>query len=316
MCWLGKDAALRGGIRMMNAHSRPSMFEWLFKPDTVADKVVHLGVAGVVLAAIVKDAVVQVTPSVGMACLICLAIALLLALPILGKKAVNEDSSLRSAILALAIAFLGTAILYFLSWTKVWDLPKGYHAATDVISTLFYVAAWYILSAREPDEQTKTADRFALTILCIGLLVAGVTKLVLDQPLVNLPKTETYRFLFEQGSEARLILNAEAARLVLNLCNGAIFLSLYGQLRRLYTSPDPITHVFILLFGCAQIAAHGRDCLSAATPCAPPTVEAIAALSIAWILLLGKIAFALYLSYLYFNGTPEKLEDAKVPGVS
>jgi len=72
-------------------------------------------------------------------------------------------------------------------------------------------------------------------------------------------------------------------------------------MRRLFASPDWLTHIMILLFGCAQIAAQGRDCLESQHPCLPPSLESLAALAIAWSLLLGKIAFGGYASYLYFN---------------
>jgi hypothetical protein len=72
-------------------------------------------------------------------------------------------------------------------------------------------------------------------------------------------------------------------------------------MRRLLPSPDPVAHVIILLYGCAQIAAQGTDCLSAKNACAPPALENFVALAIAWTLLLGKIAFGAYTSCLYFN---------------
>ena len=67
---------------------------------------------------------------------------------------------------------------------------------------------------------------------------------------------------------------------------------------------DPVSHGLIVLFGCAQIAAQGRDCLTARHACVAQSIEGLTAYAIVWVLLLGKIAFAAYALYCYFNEQP------------
>lgn len=268
----------------MTTAKRPTMFEWIFKPDSFGDRILHVGFGGFILAAILKDAIKQLTPSTEVTSFVCFSFALLLALPAVIGKTPPKDPTLRWPILALATAYAWMSLLYFFNWTQLVKLAAGYDAVTDLIGTLFFVVAWFMISVREADKQSQVADRFALVILCLLALASGASKLLIDSAI--------------GGSAA----DGAAARLFLNVCNGAVFLSLYGQMRRLLPPPDPVTHTLILLYGCAQIAAHGRDCLSASKPCSPPALESFVALAIAWTLLLGKVAFGAYVSYLYFNG--------------
>ncbi len=264
------------------------MFEWIFRPDTLWDKILHLGFGGFILAIVAKNAIGQITPSPGATSFVCFAFSLLLAIPALIGNSPSKDPILRWPTLALAVAYAWMSLLYFFNWTHLWthllNLSAGYDAVTDLIGTLFFVVAWYMVSAGETDKQSQVAERIALALLCLVVLAAGVSKLLVDAGV--------------GGSLA----DGQAARLILNICNGAIFLSLYGQMRRLFPSPDPVTHIVVVLYGCAQIAAQGRDCLSTSVPCAPPALEGLVALAIAWTLLLGKVAFGAYVSYIYFNG--------------
>ncbi|SRR6266481_291762 len=263
------------------------MLEWIFKSDTGLDKILRLGFGGFILGVLVKNVIVQITPSGAGNTLICLAVSLLLVLPVLTNTP-PKDPTLKGPTIALASAYVWISLLYFFHWTHLVDLPKGYDAVTDLIGTFCFVVAWGMVSGRETDKQSKGAERVALAVLCLFAFVSGASKLLID--------------LHVHGG---MPADGQAARLILNVCNGAIFLSLYGQMRRLLPSPDLISHTVILLFGCAQIAAHGRDCLESKA-CASPSLEGIVALMIAWTLLLGKIAFGAYISYLYFNGQVEE----------
>jgi hypothetical protein len=260
------------------------MSEWLFRPETALDKALHLGFGGFVLAELLKNALSQITPSSETNFMLCLAFTLLLAVPVL-IGTTSADSRLRLLFLTLAVAFAWMALLYFISWMHLVKLSAGYDAVTDLIGTLFFLVGWYIISEHESDKPSRTVDRVALVVLGLLVFVSGASKLLVD---------------IKDGGAGDA---GQAARLILNMCNGAIFLSLYGQVRRLLPPPDPVTHVFILLYGCAQIAAHGTSCLfSVPKPCTRSSFEWLVAITVAWLLLLGKIAFGTYLSYLYFNG--------------
>lgn len=272
------------------------MFQWMFKPDTRFDKFLRAGSGGFFVTILITAAIQHVTATRGVTALVCLAFALLLSVPpIIGVHPKNH--SLNAPVLALSMAYAWMALLYLLSWTKLVVRSAGYDAITDVVGTLFFVVAWFLTSTCEMEGSSVTSERVAIVTLCLLLFMSGAAKCVIEL------------------RREQLSADYQAARLLLNICNGAIVLSLYGVMRRLFPPPDPVTHVVILLFGCAQIAAHGRDCLSVGNACQPPSTEYVIAVFIAWTLLLGKIAFGAYLSYLYFNarvrGSVGMLSNAK-----
>jgi hypothetical protein len=278
------------------------MVEWIFKPNTSWDRGVHLGVGGFILGALILEVVKNATasassaagPSPALTSIVCFAFALILAIPALIRDTPPKAPILGWLNLTLAMAYTWMSLLYFFKWRNICSLPVGYDAATDLVGTLFYAVAWFKVSTNETDHQAQLAERAALAFVCLLAVVFGTTKLVIESPL---------RGLTADQLAAQLALpHYQAVRLALNVCNGAVFLSLYNQMRRLLAAPDPVTHVLVLLYGCAQIAAHGTDCLSAKNACTSPAIENFVALAIAWTLLLGKIAFGTYASYLYFNG--------------
>jgi hypothetical protein len=274
-----------------------SMLSWIFKPDTLTDKILHSGIGGVILLILFKNVIGEVKTTPGTVSFICLLLALLLLLPILVTNKQPKDGIVIRPALLLAIAYAWISLLYFFKWVKLVRLPAQYaqyDAITDVFGTLFFICAWFMFSKHDPDREGRIAERTAFVVLTLITFGAGVSKTLIDMNIV--------------GSGA----DDPAARLILNICNALVVFSLYGQVRRLLPAPDPITHVLILLYGCAQIAAPARDCLYASSPCALPSLQAFVALAVDWSLLLGKIAFAVYVSYLYFNYDLSSKEYAQV----
>lgn len=261
------------------------MFQWMFGPA----RWLHAGVGGFILAALAPDIAHAIKPTPPVMTVVAVVFAAVLALPLIVDQGRNYRRPQTICAIFLAIAYVCMAALYFLSWSGLVQHSRGYDAITDFVSTAFFACAWATLTVLEPDIQSRLVDRFAVAILLTTALLAGVAKFNLDAR----PGTP----------------DDDAARLMLNLCNGAVFLSLYAQMRRVFAPPDPVSHLVILLYGCAQIAAHGADCFGANT-CKLPAAVAVAALVIAWGLLLGKIAFAGYVAYICFNpGNPPANSD-------
>ena len=266
------------------------MVAWIFKSNTPLDGFLRVGFGGSVLVLLGKNAVGQINTTPGTVSLICLLSAFLLAFPAINSKTQPADESVRRPVLVLSVAYAWMALLYFFKWIGWARVPATYDAFTDVLGTLFFIVAWFMLLPLETDEQSHSAEAAALTVLTFLTVAAGFSKAFVEMPAQ-----------FGQTDEV-------AVRLALNICNAAVFFSLYGLMRRLLPSPDPVTHVLLVLYGCAQIAAPARDCLTAvsgtvsALPCTFPSFPRFLGAAVEWILLLGKVAFAVYLSYLYFNG--------------
>jgi len=268
------------------------MGEWLFKNDTWAELAVRLGFFGYLLAAVgasLIDKLDQVIPTDAAQFVGSIIIALLLFLPwYLGLKPRDVHFSKFAVIMAGAYGLIGSLyLLHLLGLHPFANAPiaKSYDTLTDVLGSLVFVAGWHNLSQFNPEPSDVRSERVIIILLTFVLVACGVWKGWVEA--VANPSAES----------------VAAARLLLNACNGAIFLSLYIQMRRLLQFPDPLTHLLIVLFGCAQIAASGRDCLSDVQQCAASTAQGIAAYSIAWMLLAGKIAFGVYVLFLYYNGT-------------
>ncbi|HVL08627.1 MAG TPA: hypothetical protein VM512_05660 [Burkholderiaceae bacterium] len=172
-------------------------------------------------------------------------------------------------------------LLYLLDVLNILTIPTGFDSLTDAIGTMWFVATWYVLAGRE-NHEARSAEMLLIVLVALSVFIVGGVKFGLQ---ISNPQSEEYN----------------SARLMLNLCNGVVMLGLYRTARGSLPPPDPASHAFIILFGCAQIAAHGRDCLSAVPACTANTVSGLVALSIAWALILGKVAFAAYISYCYFN---------------
>jgi hypothetical protein len=255
----------------------PTMFQWMFGP---AARWLHASVGGFVLAALAPDVIHAIQPTPGVMSAVAGILAIVLALPLIVDQGRRHRRPQTVCAVFLAIAYVWMAALYFVNWSGFIQLPRGYDAITDIVSTGFFACAWATLTVLESDTQSRFVDRIAVAALVMAVLFAGLAKFHLDAK----PDTP----------------DDNAARLMLNLCNGAVFLSLYAQMRRVFSPPDPLSHLVILLYGCAQIAAHGADCVGLKT-CHLPGAAAIAAFVIAWGLLLGKIAFAVYVAYFSFN---------------
>jgi hypothetical protein len=187
------------------------MFEWVFKSDTLGDRIVHLGVGGVILGAVlvevVKNAIEKLAagPSPGVTRFVCFAFALLLALPAVAGNALPKDRTLRWLSVALAIAYAWTAILYFFKWRNIYPFPAGYDALTDLVSTLFYVAAWFKVSACETDEQGQVAERVALALVCLLALTFGFSKLMIEWPMRGLGASDQAAGLALPDYQARVL---------------------------------------------------------------------------------------------------------------
>jgi hypothetical protein len=255
----------------MGNDQRLTMFQWLFKPETMAHRVLHLGFGGAILLIVAKDIIGKLQTTPGTVSLICILIAVSLGLPALGRNSPPQEAFLKAPTATLAGAYAWISLLYFFKWTGLIKLPAQYDAVTDLCGTLLFIAAWYMFSGREPDEEGHIAERVALTIISLLSIGAGVAKTLIDTNVI--------------GSTA----DDPSARLVLNFCNAAVIFGLYGQIRRLLPPPDPVTHVLIMLYGCSQLAAPARDCLYAAHPCASPSLDYFVACTIDWSLLMGKI---------------------------
>ena len=86
-------------------------------------------------------------------------LAVVLALPLI----IDQERSGRrpQTIFAffLAIAYVWMAVLHFLSWSELVKHTRGYHSATDFVSTAFFVCAWAVLTVLEPDGHSRLVDR-------------------------------------------------------------------------------------------------------------------------------------------------------------
>jgi hypothetical protein len=262
-----------------------TMSKWLVQSNTRMDIVARATFLAMVLAPVIANITDDFSPSPGTNWAVSIAVAaLLLYQSFIGKDG-PMDARLRAVCKWLATAFGWMALMYILKWLKVVGIPNGYDAVTDLIGTLFFVGAWAQLTSCEVNVDWRAADRLALALLCALAVVSGVAKFLFD---INLHQAQDV-----VGFQA-------AARLALNICNGAILVGLYLSMCRMLQPPTPLVHVVVLLYGCSQISAHGTDCLP--DQCVMPSFSAAVALLTAWALLAGKVAFGLYVVYLYGHG--------------
>jgi hypothetical protein len=273
-------------VQMSNAPR--SMFRWLFPKGGSEGSMGRIPIVATVVGAILPVAAEimvkrmgETSPNDWMQFLICAAVGLGLLVPRLLFEAEPKSLSLWPPIFVLGIAYLFMATLYgfaLLHTSHVWEPPflnhAGYDTTTDVISSLLFIVAWYLFSKLEGEKGARQAERFFILVMGLALLTSGYWKLVTEAP---------------------------PARDILNLVNGAIFLGLYTQMLRMLPAPDPFNRLLILLFGCAQIGAKLRDCLGADNQCLFLSSEGATAYIIGWILVAGKISFALYLFYCFFE---------------
>lgn len=254
------------------------MANWLGRKNSSSDSFLKIGILGIILGTILKPLISQFIPSSLTNAIISFAVFILLIVACfhLPKGQRPVESTIKKVCCFLAIAYLCTAQLYCVKLLTGFP-SRGYDGVTDLIGTLFYVAAWW--TANEKDEYSRSSERLTMLIATAIAFVFAMLKIYSDMQLGNTTQNDL-----------------QASRLILNLSNGVIFLSLYWQLRRLYQSPDPVTHVILVLFGCSQVAAHGGDPLY--TNPTGISIEIVAAHLVAWTMLLGKPAFAIYLLFL------------------
>jgi hypothetical protein len=266
-----------------------SMLEWL-KPDSLQKAGLTVALATPIFATLVKDAVDHVTWSTPTQAIVSGVLALTLATAAANAPLTPVAPRFRLTVFIIAAAYALIALLYLIKVLKLFTPPNGYDAVTDTAGTLVFVGAWLCLPSAVDDE-ARRADRMLMIVVALGIFLSGGIKIAL------------------QVKGIATVEELGAARLMLNLCNGAALLGLYGTMRRTQRPPDPFTHTLILFFGCTQVAAQGSDCLTGPGACAIDSVSGLAAYTIAWILLLGKIAFAGYVAFCYFNPPSEAVED-------
>src|SRR5262249_25621251 len=110
----------------MVTEQQPSMFEWIFKPDTLWDRIVRVGFGGFLLAVLGTNLIKQVKPSNAWEVLVCLMVFLLLLVPSVTKNPPPRDPTLRAPTIALGFAYVWMALLYFFNATQLIKLPVGY----------------------------------------------------------------------------------------------------------------------------------------------------------------------------------------------
>ncbi|HLG55528.1 MAG TPA: hypothetical protein VI485_09365 [Vicinamibacterales bacterium] len=268
----------------------PTMLEWMFAPEAPLDRMLRRGAASVIFAGIVTAGMKQFSPTSTVNTVVCLIIALALLIPPALVTVPPRDRLIRVPVLVLGAAFAWMALLFFFDASGILRFGVGFETVTDVIGTLFFAGGWFLMTSHVNDPSEQNADRVSIVLVCVLLVIAGAAKVVVspadpnaNPALLSLPQRA----------------NVDAARLLLNVGNAAVLWGLYSLMRRLLPPPDPLTHTLILLYGCAQIAAPARDCLK--DGCVT-TLQTIVAFSVAWSLLIGKVAVGLYVAYLYFNG--------------
>src|SRR5579864_5576196 len=157
----------------------PPMFKWLLNPDSGLDKLKHYGFIGFLFFLVVEDVLKHIEPSAAGNTLACFAFSLVLVLPPL-MGGVSEDSILRKPLFALSWAYFWMALLYFFHWTGLVRVPKGYDAITDLVSTVGFVVAWWMISEHEANQQSKNVERVSLMVLCLLLVASSFSKLLID----------------------------------------------------------------------------------------------------------------------------------------
>jgi hypothetical protein len=186
--------------------SPKSMQAWLFDPGSRVQRWLHAGVGGLVLITIFKSGLKQISPSSAWTSVICLAIAFILVGPIL--ISVKPDRSrVRWPVLLLGVAYAWMGLLYFLNVVGLAKPSVGFDAFTDVIDTLFFVAAWLLWSKEETTTDDQVTQRVCAGVLVMLLFIGGACKAAAQ--------------VGGGGTDA----DVQAARLVLNVSNGAILLA-------------------------------------------------------------------------------------------
>ncbi len=267
-----------------------SMLAWL-KPASLQDVAGKLGLAVVILGALIKNAVEHMTWGAQTQAIVCGLFTLVLALTAAAAPRTAAAGRFRWTVGLVAAAYAWMTLLYLMGMVKEFAQPAGYDAATDMAGTLVFIGAWFCLPSPADDEAGQ-ADRMLMIVAALAIFISGGIKVGLQAKGMT------------TGDEY------QAARLMLNMCNGVAMLGLYGAIRRTQRPPDPVTHALIVFFGCAQVAARGRDCLGLTDACVVGSISGLTAYAIAWILLLGKIALAAYIAYCYFN-PPDETDEVR-----
>jgi hypothetical protein len=247
----------------------------------------------------IVDKGASLPPSNLLNCLVCLAVGILLVLPqVLLEEPKNPD--MKAPTNCIITAYFIMALLYLISLLGLDPVGKteingvynpgrvGYDSFSDTISSFFFVAAWFFFARLERDPVKVVQERLVMLILLILLLSSGALKAYLDLGM------DIQSALLSEVDKMKHTLSAAAARQLLNLCNGAIFLGVYMLMVRLFSIRNPLTHLLILFFGCAQILADARDCLDC-----KPFALMLEAYVVGWILVIGKLAFGLYVHECY-----------------
>lgn len=203
---------------------------------------------------------------------ISVAVSLLLSLVVTDDRVPPERRRLAGSI---ALAYVLMAALYLVDFTKAFVPPDGYEAITEACSSLCFLGAWWIAIVILP-RGDRPSDYMLSCILLLLLILASAMA-----------------FFSEIGGPSHSTQHA-TARLLVNITNGGIMFGLYHTLTRVLGKADPLTHVAIVLYACAQIAAYGRDCLAANT--CNDEFGQMAAMLIAWLLLLGKVCLGWYVA--------------------
>lgn len=266
-----------------------SMAEWVFRMGTLRECARHYGILTLALSPLLVALFAHgAIPTALTQALACFIVAVFLGYPVIVSRK-PRDARLRVPVAALSFAFFLMGLLYLLGYLDVRNIVQ-FDVVSDLLSTACFVAAWLYFTRYMSSADERAAERVAVVFVALLALVAAWIRLNFAAKPAGDPVHEV-------------------ARLVLNLSNGAILLGFYFQMRRLLPPPDPISNTLILLFGCAQVAAHARNCLREST-CALPTLNALVALSVEWMLLAGKLALGAYLAYAYFEA---RLMPARAP---
>ncbi|WP_026607554.1 hypothetical protein [Methylocapsa acidiphila] len=268
------------------------MFQWLFpigegegprRRTTIAAFFI-----GMTLPAIV-DLLVQHTeqslPGDLMQLVVSVTAGAVLTLPPLFFFCKPRDPALKWPTVVIGLGYIMMAVLYALKILSTLNVQGavlfttkiGYDPLTDAISSMIFVYAWFLFSQTEPDQGTKRTERFMIFVMSLAVLVSGA-----------------WKFFGDWRDDQQMI---AIARRALNFSNGAVFLCLYTQMLRILPPPDPISRFIILLYGCVQIEADIRDCLGACSNLS----EDAAAIIVGWILVMGKVLFALYVVYCFLE---------------
>ncbi|KHT53273.1 hypothetical protein RJ44_19950 [Alteromonas macleodii] len=262
------------------------------KVDEYFQKSTWLGtvVSGFVVA-IISAFFIEVNPTANFSAVISFTIGLLLAVCFMYDC---MDSSFKP--MTMPLGFLSLAYLLIGAFHLINHDQQIVEPYIEMFGTICFVLAWVFVSKNSPRQKDRRAEILPIVVISFTLVAFTLWRGSIQGDAVN-----------EQ--------NDQALRLMVNTCNCLIVLSLYSVLRRNFKSPDTVTNLSILLFGAAQLAAPGRDCLTVKehtflTKCSLDNAElfasAVSANSIAWMLFLGKIMFGFYLLNLYFDKSNAK----------